>query len=126
MCTADTINQLVDSGSYVLICVTNAGVVDRGTMYGLARHLTELFSSAGEYRQWSCALLDYNAASKGAEASERLSAILPHARKNPVCVLRKGQRLATLSTVRSVSAVEEWLGSLRMGEVQWADLDIGD
>ena len=47
MCTADTIDQLVDSGSYVLICVTNAGVVDRGTMYGLARHLTELFSSAG-------------------------------------------------------------------------------
>merc|ERR1712118_378672 len=77
--THATIEALIEEKPYVLICVTNAGVADRGTMNALAAHFHELTSSdSGEYRQWSTALLDYHAEASAREnRSARMAALLP-------------------------------------------------
>ena len=92
-------------------------------MLGLARHFHELTKVAGEYRQWTVVLLDYHAAATAAERPPRLASLLSMVRQSPVCVLRKGVRLAAYNGKPSVGVVEEWLGNLRMGEVSWSALE---
>jgi hypothetical protein len=124
--SAETIDSIVESVSYVLIFVTNAGVADRGTMHSLARHFHEVTSSEKEFRQWSTVLLDYDkAVSAQAAQPPRMGALLPMVRSSPVCVLRKGARLATFEGKPSVRRVEDWVGALQMGEVSWSSVESG-
>ena len=126
MLTGETIESIVEGSSYVLIFVYNAGVADRSTMHALARHFDELTSATdGEYRQWTTVLLDYHAELSQAKTA-RLSALLPFTRASPVCVLRKGARVASFEGRPSLRVVEEWLGALKMGEVSWSDIPYGD
>jgi hypothetical protein len=94
-------------------------------MHGLARHFDEFTTSTPEFRQWVTVLLDYNAENAKSQRPARMGALLGRARTSPVCVLRKGSRLASFGGRVSAAAVEEWLASLRMGEVAWASLDDG-
>jgi hypothetical protein len=122
-----TLDGVLERASYTLIFVFNAGVADRGTMHGLAAHFGES-CGRGDWKQWHAALLDYNAeaSSGGASRPALLQVLLPLCRTSPVIVLRKGVRVATFDGKPSVRAVEEWLGSLKMGEVSWATLEVGD
>ena len=94
-------------------------------MNSLARHFNELMQDDPQYRQWTAVLLDYHAASSSAAPKPpRLAALLPRVRTSPVCVLRKGTRLASFEgKVPSMRTVEEWLGGLKMGEVPWSTVD---
>ena len=92
-------------------------------MHTLARHFTDLEASAGEYRQWGTALIDYHATSTQEPKPPLMRALLSRLRKSPVGVLRKGQKLATFDGQPSVRQVEEWLGALRMGEVTWVNVE---
>ena len=79
--SAETIDSIVESASYVLIFVTNAGVADRGTMHSLARHFQDVTSSERQFRQWSTVLLDYHmAVSAQAARPPRMAALLPMVR----------------------------------------------
>ena len=91
-------------------------------MHTLAAHFHELLGSSREYRQWSVAVLDYSAESTRAGKPMRLAGLLPMVRQTPVCVLRKGERLASFGGRPSARLVDEWLGKLKMGEVAWERL----
>lgn len=92
-------------------------------MHSLARHFHELTSTEREYRQWTTVLLDYNSENSSVAKPERMSSLLRMVRTSPVCVLRKGARLALFDGRPSVGMVEEWLGSLKMGEVSWSPVE---
>ena len=107
-----------------MVFTMNAGVVDRGTVTGLAAHFAALFAEGGaEYRQWCVALLDFAAENGRDPKPPLMHALLPKLRAAPVAVIRKGQKLATFSGPPAPRRVEEWLGALKMGEVSWALLE---
>ena len=122
--SAASFDTVLERGQYVVICVTNAGIADRSTMHGVAAHLEGVLGSSDDFRQWTVALLDYHAeAASAAQRPARLTSILSHVRHAPVAVLRKGRKLACFSGRPSPRQVEDWLTSLRMGEVTWLSVE---
>ena len=118
-----TLEPILAGGSYVLLFVTNTGVAERSTVHSLAAHFdAEL--RGGERRGWSVALLDYSAESTRPGKPPLLAALLPRVRHSVACVLRKGCKLATFGGTAAPRPIDDWLASLRMGEVSWAELDL--
>ena len=122
--SSSSFEEVTAAQSYCMIFVTNAGVADRSTMQKLAAHFAAVCAEGGEWRQWGVAILDYaaetGAQADGAELHPTLRTMLPVLRASPVGVLRKGAKLACFTErTPSVGRVDEWLGSLKMGEVSW-------
>ena len=121
--SAHTLSSVLESSSYVLVFVTNAGVASRDTVLRVAAHFALSLRGSSEYRQWGVALLDYAAESTREAKPPLLRALLPMLRTNPVGVLRKGQKLAGFGSVLTVRGVDEWIAKLRMGEIAWSTVD---
>ena len=86
----------------------------------------EARAGGAEWRGWTVATLDYAAEAARRPRSARMGALLPALRAAPVGVLRKGQKLATFGGQPTAGRIEDWIASLRMGEIPWRAVDSAD
>lgn len=120
---ASSMDRIFGSGSYSLVFVFNAGLVDKGTILSLMGWAADLFESDSRYSGWSLACLDYAAEQGRASKAPLMSSLLSHVRSCPCVVVRRGQKVSLFTGQPKPGSVREWLEALKMGEVAWAALE---
>ena len=92
-------------------------------MRGLVAHFSEEVRGA-EFRQWSVAQLDFAREHGRDDKTPTTRELLTRLRRCPCAVVKRASKLAAHSGPPSARSVDDFIMSLRMGQVSWASLDL--